>query len=201
MTASTVHIETGFNDRRSTIHAEVGQLKERRASLRLAGKRVPETINDSILDLELELDSLQDAESLAERRARDEKAKAEAKKHAEILEQIAATATEYFDAVTLAETATREQATALADAMGLLRQIHNLHKAASERVPLGLSRPGWERRFSERISAILKTVNNHAVRFGDISYATSWRKADENWTDSERKELAAMAVPNSIEEI
>lgn len=196
MTATqAIQIDDGFDDRRAAINAEIDKLKDRRAELQLSGKRIPEVVNDALLDAELELDALTDAEALAERRDRQKAAAAEAEKHAEILEQIGEQAELYFQAVTLAETATREQAAALSDASGLLRKIHNLHKSADERVPLGLSRPGWERRFSERISAVLKTVNNHAVRFGDLSFATSWRKPDENWAESERLELAAMALP------
>ena len=194
-TQAAIQGDIGFTDRRVEIHAEVKQLKDRRAELRLADKRIPETVNDAILDLELELDAIDGAEGLAVLRERQEAAEAEAKKHAELLEQIAEQATLYFEAVTLAEQATRAQAKSLSEAMALARKIKTLHKVAGERIPLALDGPGWERRFSERISAILKSVNNHPVRFGDLSFATSWRKADESWTDSERLELASMAIP------
>lgn len=189
-TALAISANEDFGVQRKEIQARIDELRRLRAKAAVEGKKFPD--GAALFEAETALEVLGDAEGEIVRQKRIDESRTEAARRAELREQIAEKSAVYFESVAKAEQGAREMCEGLKQAKVLAREIMILFSAIGERAPGGLHAPSWERRFSERLSALLKTVSENFTRFGDIEYATSWRKPKESWLDSEHREIAAL---------
>jgi len=182
--------QASLMDRKADVRGRVEMMRRQRAADILSGKRFKDA--EALAAAETELDALDDAEAEAGRRARQAAEEAETRRRLKLRGEISVKAKAYFVAVSKADAATRDLVSALIEARTLAGEISKLFAVSGERTPRGSDPAAFDRRFSERLSAQLKTISGHAIRWGDLELATAWRKPGENWLTSEEKELATL---------
>jgi len=182
---------------KQTAEHEAEAIRKDRALKLLDGKPVV-GLSKKLETAELAIEAIEDAESMAEKLEREKTEQAEADRKGEIRRDIIASTERYLSSVAKAETSARDMAAELKKAREISGEILGRFSKMGATAPGGLSAPAWERRFSERVSVTLQTINGHLSRFGGLNLMTCWRKPSESWLESEMSELRELM--NFIEE-
>ena len=178
---------TSIAERRQDALARLETLRRRRGAAVLDGTPFEDA---EIVEAEHEIDALAQAEVEAVRRERD----AEAARLAEISESLGTDLggkeDERLAAIARAENGARELVAGLGAALQAAGDMRGLARQLRQAVPAKLDGPAMVSRLSQRLVAILATLPGHTYRFGAVEWRSCWRKAEDDWAERERAELA-----------
>jgi hypothetical protein len=174
-------------ERRDDALTRLDSLRRHRGAAILDG----ETFNDgAIIAAEQEVDALAQAEVEAVRRERDDEAARYTEIIAALSGELADKELERLAAIERAEKGARELVAGLAAAHHAAGEMRPLAGRLGKPVPAKLDGPSMASRLSQRLVAILSTMPGHRYRFGAVEWRPCWRKAEDDWAECERAELA-----------
>jgi hypothetical protein len=188
---------SGIAARRTEIEAEIVALKARRGEGRLDGLPV-DGESAAILRLQIELDSLTEAEGVAADRDRDAAERNRLHRLAELRSELAGLEHQRLEAIQITEMAVRNAADGLNRLFEVSKAMARVaHQIDPRPTPAGLMATDVETRMAARVCGVLAKVRGVSRgRLGHLELlATGLYPHTDDWVEKERKGLAAHLEP------
>jgi hypothetical protein len=179
---------------RDEIQARIETLRAERGKCVLDGRK----FDDAALEAaERDLAALDDAGAEKARRDREVAQAEHTKCVAALKASLRAEIANYLEAVRRAETASRQAAEAIAQALEGAKAMARLaHQLGAKAVPIPISARETENRMGCRHAAVMATAGGHnAHRLGPVEWPVTHYRADQSWQDSEAALLTRHVAP------